>query len=200
MLFTKQFQDLNFTMNYYSASPLIYQNIKEHWNFRRSNELLDSKTYHFICYILIRINFLSIIFRQLKIMLIFSLNPSNLSNIIIVSSSWIYVACIPQYRQKYFIQSSLLSRGLPRRPIMSLDYVVDRKRAKFSLSSSSSSSSSPPHHPSYHQPLLIIVIMLSIKGVLRRIKRILAIIPHEIRERNVPKARRAKQRRERMLD
>ena len=104
------------------------------------------------------------------------------------------------YLQKSFIQSSLLSRALPRRPIVSLDYVVDRKRAKFSLSSSLSSSSPPPHHPNYHQPLLVIVIMFSTKGILRRIKRILAIIPHEIRERNVPKARKAKQRREGMLD
>jgi len=149
----------------------------------------------------IRVKSLSIIFRQLKIMLIFSLNPSSLSNIIIVSSLWIYVARIPQCQQKYFNQSCLLSRGLPRRPIMSLDYVVHRKRAKFSLSSSSlSSSSPPPHHRNYHQPLLIIVIMLSTKAILRRIKRILAIIPHEIRERNVPKARKAKQRREGMLD
>ena len=78
------------------------------------------------------------------------------------------------YLQKSFIQSSLLSRALPRRPIVSLDYVVDRKRAKFSLSSSLSSSSPPPHHPNYHQPLLVIVIMFSTKGILRRIKRILA--------------------------
>ena len=96
------------------------------------------------------------------------------------------------YLQKSFIQSSLLSRALPRRPIVSLDYVVDRKRAKFSLSSSLSSSSPSPHHHNYHQSLLIIIIMLSTKAILHHIKRILTIIPHEIRERNVSKARKAK--------